>query len=153
MLGLQPVQAAFGSGPRGRARRGHALLLLQARRHALKRRLAVGALRAAFRRGNNGSAGAMRQAHARFDFIAMLPTGAAGNEVIDLTVALQGVTVGCVHLSHAGSSLRQLMSIPWPSGPSSDTSTRNPPLVKNIAQHLVDQLGRKKVWMAQPGNR
>ena len=41
--------------------------------HALECGLAVGVLRSALRGGDGYAGGTMNQAHARFDFIAMLP--------------------------------------------------------------------------------
>jgi|SRR5581483_7192916 len=85
-------QTAFTAGPAwsgGHARNVATLARPQALSHALKGHLAVRMLRTPLGGRDRETAGTMGQAHARLHFVAMLPSGSAGNKKFDLAIALQ----------------------------------------------------------------
>ena len=53
-------------------------------------------LRSALCSGDSDAGRAMNQAHARFNLIAMLPTGPTGYEELNIAVAFERFTVGWI---------------------------------------------------------
>ncbi len=72
------------------------LKFLQTRLHPLKRSFAIGVLRSALSSGYGETGGAMNQAHACFNFIAMLPAWPSGDEELNVAVAFERFTVGWI---------------------------------------------------------
>lgn len=72
------------------------LKFLQTRLHPLKRGFAIGVLRSAFRGRDSETGGAMNQAHACFNLIAMLPARPSGDEELNVAVAFERFTVGWI---------------------------------------------------------
>jgi len=64
--------------------------------HPLKRGFAIGVLRSALCSGDGYAGGAMNQAHACLNLIAVLPAWPAGDEELDIAVALERFTVGWI---------------------------------------------------------
>ncbi|GAC1566091.1 MAG: hypothetical protein NVS3B14_06270 [Ktedonobacteraceae bacterium] len=65
------------------------LVFLKACLHALERGLAIGMLRSALCCHDGNTGGAMNQAHASFNFIAMLSARPTGDKELYLTVTFE----------------------------------------------------------------
>lgn len=95
-LGQQAALAAGSAGTSGHARNAAALDCLQAFCHTFKRHLAVRVLRTPLGGCDRQAARTMDQAHPRLNFIAMLPSGSAGNKKFNLAIALQRRAIGWI---------------------------------------------------------
>ena len=100
VLGFESTHAAGCRGACSPARFPHPLQFLQAGSHTLEGCFAVGVLGAAFYCRYGDASWAVNQAHARFDFIAMLAAGAAGDEELQVTIMLQRFSVGWIRIHH-----------------------------------------------------
>ena len=100
-LRLEPARTAGCRGSRSPARLRYPLHFLQASSHTRVSCFAVGVLRSAFRSCHGNASWAVDQAHTGFDFVAMLATGAAGDEELLVRIALQRFTVGRIWTHHS----------------------------------------------------
>ena len=80
------------------------LKFFQACLHSLERGFAVGVLGSALGSSDGYTGRAMHQAHACFDFIAMLPAWPTSDDELEIAVAFKRFPVGWIHWCQKNSS-------------------------------------------------